>query len=380
MTLDHDRTVAILGGGPAGCATALALHHQGIGDVLVIEAGNHDAQRIGESIPPDTGLMFRSLGLWDDFVAEGHAPCLGSRSAWGDNRLGYNDYLYNPHGQGWHLDRRRFDAFLLAQIGTRGMGVLTGTSFDKAEPLPGGGYRLRLIGPGGAVTTLTARFIVDATGARGLFAHQRGASRQRLDQMVVAAGFFEVPEGSKGSHLTLLEATEYGWWYAAQLPGGQQVAALATDAALLKEGCLDQPLPWMERLATTRHVAGDVAGAVLIPGSLKVWPTPSFLLDRPAGADWLAVGDAASTYDPLSSQGIHKAFVDAMAAAPVIAGLLERGAGGDTGASDFAAGVAARFDDYVRNRNYFYDLEARWPDAPFWKHRRERVALEAVPA
>jgi hypothetical protein len=69
-----------------------------------------------------------------------------------------------------------------------------------------------------------------------------------------------------------------------------------------------------------------------------------------------------------------------MAAAPVIAGLLERGAGGDTGASDFAAGVAARFDDYVRNRNYFYDLEARWPDAPFWKHRRERVALEAVPA
>jgi hypothetical protein len=84
--------------------------------------------------------------------------------------------------------------------------------------------------------------------------------------MVVAAGFFEVPEGSKGSHLTLLEATEYGWWYAARLPGGQHVAALATDAALLKEGCLDQPLPWMERLAGTRHVAGDVAGAVLIPG------------------------------------------------------------------------------------------------------------------
>ena len=69
--------------------------------------------------------MFRSLGIWDDFVAEGHAPCLGSRSAWGDNRLGYNDYLYNPHGQGWHLDRRRFDAFLLAQIDERGMGVLT---------------------------------------------------------------------------------------------------------------------------------------------------------------------------------------------------------------------------------------------------------------
>jgi flavin-dependent dehydrogenase len=212
MKPDHDRAVAILGGGPAGCATALALHHQGIGDVLVIEAGNHDAQRIGESIPPDTGLMFRGLDIWDDFVAEGHAPCLGSRSAWGDNRLGYNDYLYNPHGQGWHLDRRRFDAFLLAQICERGMGVLTSTRFDKAEPLPGGGYRLRLIGADGAITTLTARFVIDATGARGLFAHQQGASRRRLDQMVVAAGFFEVPEGLRGSHLTLLEAVEYGFF------------------------------------------------------------------------------------------------------------------------------------------------------------------------
>ena len=374
MTTHHDRAVAILGGGPAGCATALALHRQGIRDVLVIEAGTHEVRRIGESIPPDTGLMFRTLGIWDDFVAEGHEPCLGSRSAWGENRLGYNDYLYNPHGQGWHLDRRRFDAFLLSRIEGLGMGVLSGTGFYKAEPMAGGGYRLRLVGDDGAVTALTARFVVDATGARGLFAHQRGAGRRRLDQMVVAAGFFHVPDGSRGSHLTLLEAVEYGWWYAARLPGGEHVAALATDAALLKEGGLDQPLAWMERLATTRHVAGDVAGAVLMPDTLRVWPTPSFLLDCPAGADWLAVGDAASTYDPLSSQGIHKAFVDAIAAAPVIAGLLERGEAVES--SGYAEGIAARFGDYVGNRNYFYDLEARWPDAPFWRHRRERTKLE----
>jgi flavin-dependent dehydrogenase len=374
MTTHHDRAVAILGGGPAGCATALALHRQGIRDVLVIEAGTHEVRRIGESIPPDTGLMFRTLGIWDDFVAEGHEPCLGSRSAWGENRLGYNDYLYNPHGQGWHLDRRRFDAFLLSRIEGLGMGVLSGTSFDKAEPMPGGGYRLRLVGDDGAVTALTARFVVDATGARGLFAHQRGAGRRRLDQMVVAAGFFHVPDGSRGSHLTLLEAVECGWWYAARLPGGEHVAALATDAALLKEGGLDRPLEWMERLATTRHVAGDVAGAVLMPDTLRVWPTPSFLLDCPAGADWLAVGDAASTYDPLSSQGIHKAFVDAMAAAAAVAGLIERGEPVES--SGYAEGIAARFADYVGNRNYFYDLEARWPDAPFWRHRRERTRLE----
>ena len=46
MTTHHDRAVAILGGGPAGCATALALHRQGIRDVLVIEAGTHEVRRI----------------------------------------------------------------------------------------------------------------------------------------------------------------------------------------------------------------------------------------------------------------------------------------------------------------------------------------------
>ncbi len=104
--------VVILGGGPAGCTTALALRRRGISRILVVESSHYEASRIGESIPPDTRILLEELEIWEDFLAEKHEPCLGSCSSWGDDELGYNDFLFNPHGNGWHLDRRGFDAFL----------------------------------------------------------------------------------------------------------------------------------------------------------------------------------------------------------------------------------------------------------------------------
>lgn len=34
----------------------------------------------------------------------------------------------------------------------------------------------------------------------------------------------------------------------------------------------------------------------------------SSILDRVGGGRWLAIGDAATVYDPIASQGIHKAL------------------------------------------------------------------------
>ncbi|MDQ3742321.1 MAG: tryptophan 7-halogenase, partial [Actinomycetota bacterium] len=118
--------VAIAGGGPAGCATAIALRGAGVERVLLAEASTGDGARVGESIPPDTRLVLDRLGVTARFEADGHEPCLGSCSAWGDAELGYNDFLFNPHGHGWHLDRRRFDASLAAEAKAAGAEVAAG--------------------------------------------------------------------------------------------------------------------------------------------------------------------------------------------------------------------------------------------------------------
>ncbi len=306
------------------------------------------------------------------FVAEGHEPCHGSRSAWGGDQLGYNDFLFNPYGHGWHLDRRRFDAFLARMAADRGITVLTGRRFEKAEPLDAGGHRLLFAGENGRAGTIDARFVVDATGPRGRFARSRGGRPRLLDRLVFVAGFFALPENSPLTRQTMLEAAEHGWWYAARLPDRRCVAALATDADIVRSKGLNRDGPWLDSLLDTRHIVAALAGSALEANSVATWVAVSFLRDRITGPDWLAVGDAASGYDPLSSQGIQKAMTDAVDAADAVAERL--GSGAEVGAA-YAEKVAGRFADYLANRNHFYGQETRWADAPFWRTRRERTAL-----
>jgi len=367
--------VVILGGGPAGCATALALHQAAAGRLLVVEASRMDAVRVGESIPPDTRLLLERLGLWTDFAREGHETCLGSCSAWGDAELGYNDFLFNPLGAGWHLDRRRFDALLARTVAARGIELRTATRCARVEPAADG-FRLALAAGGGGAESIVARFVVDATGMGALFARGLGAVRHLHDQLICAVGFLALPPSSSFSQLTLLEAEELGWWYAARLPDQRLAVAFASDLDLLRSAGLETAERWLARLVATRHLGPAVAGCRLLDDRLHLRPAPSCRLDRAAGDGWLAVGDAAAAFDPLSAQGIHKALAGGIQAAEATAAALT-GDARQLGA--YPAAVVSGFDDYLANRNHFYQVETRWPDAPFWRRRRERSGLRPLP-
>jgi flavin-dependent dehydrogenase len=93
-------------------------------------------------------------------------------------------------------------------------------------------------------------------------------------------------------------------------------------------------------------------------------------LDRFAGDDWLAVGDAASTFDPLSSQGISKALRAGMTASLAICRRLS----GDTNAPiTYEARMHAEYEHYLGRRTEYYALEQRWPQAPFWRCRQAAI-------
>jgi flavin-dependent dehydrogenase len=360
--------VVILGGGPAGCATALALAGLGTFRVLVVERGHHNAVRVGESIPPDTRIVLEQLGIWDAFLKECHEPCLGSCASWGGDELGYNDFLFNPMGNGWHLDRRRFDGFLARHVEERGIELRTGTRWNACERVAAG-LRLQLCGDRVA-RTVTARFVVDATGTHANFARSMGASRLFVDQLLCVTGFFALPDAGVFSSLTMLEAVEYGWWYAAKLPDRQLAVAVASDPAIVKQHALRRRDGWLGGLMATRHIAPQLAGGRFIANSPIICAAPSFVLDRTIGTDWLAVGDAAAAYDPISSQGIHKALADGARAAKAIAAALH-GRAAELG--DYRTVAADRFRGYLANRNYFYGLERRWPDSAFWTRRQAKT-------
>ena len=92
----------------------------------------------------------------------------------------------------------------------------------------------------------------------------------------------------------------------------------------------------------------------------------------------MAVGDAAQAYDPLSSQGIDKALRTASHAGHMIHYALTDCPQGTAGLDSRNAYVR-QYDEqqrqlwqaYLSQRDFYYGIQPRWSDQPFWRRRRQ---------
>jgi flavin-dependent dehydrogenase len=88
------------------------------------------------------------------------------------------------------------------------------------------------------------------------------------------------------------------------------------------------------------------------------------------GKNWLLTGDAATTWDPLSGQGICKALDSGIRAADAIDRALN---GDDLGLNEYGRWSRTGFTDYLSTRSKYYRAEQRWPDSPFWQRRQRAI-------
>jgi len=80
--------------------------------VVIIDASTTPEFKIGEALPPAARPLLRDLGVLDRFNSDRHLPSFGNQSAWGGPTLRNTDFIRDPNGLGWHLDRPRFDTTL----------------------------------------------------------------------------------------------------------------------------------------------------------------------------------------------------------------------------------------------------------------------------
>lgn len=99
--------IAVVGGGPAGAATALCLARGGW-RIALLERRSLDQARAGETLPPEINPVLRNLGLWETFLSQSPLESPGVVSIWGSPVLSEVDFAGNPFGCGWHVDRKRF--------------------------------------------------------------------------------------------------------------------------------------------------------------------------------------------------------------------------------------------------------------------------------
>jgi flavin-dependent dehydrogenase len=351
--------VAIVGGGPAGSAAGLSLRSHAPGlSIVQIEASAYGAPRIGETLPPQSRRLLEHLGVWEAFCKQGHAPVAGTTAAWGAPVAEENDFLFNRQGDGWHLDRTAFDAMLAGEAERRGVGRIESRVIDVGRE--SGGCRLSLAnGP-----DLKARFLIDATGSSATISRKLGARFVSSDRLTGFVRFFEDRYGNDPR--SLVEAFEDGWWYTAGLPGGKRIVACMTDADLGQRLCLGDPESWSRRLDAAEQVSARLQGS-RPQGEIVVRAAHSRRLEPAVGEGRLAVGDAASVFDPLSSSGITKALRSGIFASYAIGDLLVQS--NDQGLARYRRYIEDEFQGYCRVRARYYSEERRWPESVFWRRR-----------
>ena len=363
--------VAIIGGGPAGAATAIALQQQGDKRVAILEKSRQNDFRIGETVPPNIRSPLTQLGILKILESGKHLPSLGNRSAWGSSELGFQDFFFSLQGNGWHLNRTQFDASLAEAAAERGAIFQRGMGVVGWDRLADGKWSLVLLDGDGSQFQLKTSFVVDATGRRSVFATKQGANPVRMDNLLGIAAVFEFEEGAAKDCYTLVEATELGWWYGAPLPNDRAIVTLMSDGQEGRQHQFSRWENWMANLAKTRYVRELVAGATQ-SSELLIQPAFSQYLDQMAGDGWLAVGDAACTFDPLSSAGIYKALRSGILAAEAIAGYFHSDA---QALAKYESQTRRQFELYLEDRRQYYSLEKRWPDSEFWQRRRFNISL-----
>jgi flavin-dependent dehydrogenase len=372
--------LVVAGAGPAGAASAIVARQAGL-RVGLVDAVDDDALKVGESLPGGIIRLLRRLGISAPaalLTADALAPCVANVSAWGSDTWSFNDALASPEGGGWHVLRHRFDAAL------RHHAVLLGVDLVHAAIVAverkDDGYRIRARAgppthPSGPDVhpdlSLEARFVIDATGRRAAIARKLGAPRRRLSEQCAAVAWIRHPPHDV-DNTSRVKSVSNGWWYTARLPQTLRVIAfhgLASDVGKL----MRRPSLFAEQCAAADLLSYDVhTDAFVRP--LKAVDASIQVSEPVAGPGWLAVGDAALSFDPLSSQGVLFALYSGVRGAETVLRCLAQPDLAEQVLDDYQQRVHRVLRANQRQRAALYWSERRFPESPYWRAQQHSLA------
>jgi flavin-dependent dehydrogenase len=339
--------VLIFGAGPAGCRLAGLLAVEGV-RVLVLE-------RPARRRPLLETLSSRSL-IPVQSTNSCARYCYSNRSLWGNERLVDRPSMQRVWGPDQFIDRADFDSKL------REIAISAGVTFYSEAVAQVERSDSEWLVHLRDRSKIRAGLIVDATGRASVIGSRIGGHRVILDTLVgTPVRLASTDDPTLNS--TLVASVPTGWWYIGPNTGGSVGAIYFTDADLSSFADF--------RRAATLEEFGPTTEAVQLRGarvSGKPMAAFSGWLRPCAGDRWVAIGDAAASFDPLSSDGLRHALESAASAARSIlhTGNFDR----------YRATMQVNMLAYLADRSSIYASERRWTCQPFWFRRQAPTTLE----
>jgi flavin-dependent dehydrogenase len=321
--------VLVIGGGPAGATISALLAKRGY-SVVLIEKDQHPRFHIGESLLPMNMPLFQELGVADEVAKIGMRkngidffdPEKGEARR---TTVYFDEAMDSSYPHAYQVRRSDFDRLLLNNAQLCGVEVRQQTRVTSLNRLEADGCQARILDPEGRESTVSARFLVDASGRDTFLSRRNKLLRRNPDHNAAAifGHFRNVPrregrdEGNIGLHWF-----EHGWFWVIPLKDGvTSVGAVCWPEYLKTRG--DMPLdeflrqtiarsPTLSPLMEPAEQVTEIQGT----GNYSYWS------DRLYGDGYLLVGDSFAFVDPVFSSGVFLAMKSAQSGAKAVDAIL----------------------------------------------------------
>ena len=341
---EREYDVVVVGGALSGASTAILLLRELPGvRVLIIEKSTAFTRRVGEASVEISGYFLgRVLGL-THYLNEAHLVKQGMRF-WFANEESRTLEDCSEIGGGYlarvpayQVDRATLDEEVLRRASALGARLLRPAAVLKVDLLAGGRQTITVRNEG-QVHSVSARWVIDASGVTALLARQNSWWRPNEEHPTTAVwarwrrvkdwdGYElaqKFPKWAQRCHGTRGTATNHlmgqGWWaWCIPLKGGDVSVGVVFDQRLVsfpEEGPLGERLKTFlvahpagrELLGEATWVEGDIHWRKNLPYSTSVY----------AGDGFALVGDAAAFLDPFYSPGMDWIAFTAFASAELV--------------------------------------------------------------
>ena len=333
------------------------LSKKGIAHKLIAREEKLRPLALGETLPPSALPLLNSLGLLEMFEEGAIKRTTGYLSCWGtDGVTDHNFFSNRPFQYGLKLNKEKLTQLLEEQ--QKAHIVYFKQSISVAIE---GEQEVKVMLDNAEV--LNASYLVDATGRKRVLSKELTIPELSFDNLTALTCHLPQMKISGLPHGVYIETFEKGWGIVSALSEAENVMTLyTTKEEVAKSGFADYS-NWSEILNNTNHLK-----LYLSPQTdLKVigGKANSSRLSSIAGKNWLAIGDAAMAFDPLSSHGITSGVYTASRAVEVIEADLNEKESGAMQA--YADQLCAIFNTYQQQKQSLYRQEQSWSESPFWQ-------------
>lgn len=350
--------VIIAGRGIAGLVMSLLLKRKSIPHLLLDRTTARKQLALGETLPPSALPLLQSLGLLDLFESNSLHRTRGYHSSWGSTAIvDHNFFFHSPFQHGLKLNKQSLEQDLESLTSENILRFEKLTAISLAEQ----GVTVELQNDQEHVV-LRGQCIVDATGRNRSILKLLGIASEEFDQLTAYSCHLPRREHPKITHSVFVESFEHGWGIVSRLSDEVQVMSLFSRRRVGLHKELKDYSCWPAILFGTAHLRNFLSTGtdVRVVGG----DAGSSRAAQLAGKCWLATGDAAIAFDPLSSHGITNAVYTAHRAVEAIA--LHLSDPDEKHFREYAESLSAIFATYLGTRYELYRRERRWPGAAFW--------------